>query len=438
MKPGNSLARDLFAWVLGGLGVVWASLLVAGWQAGQHEADELTDGHLASTSALLMAYANGSFMRESGARLPDTASDLRAHDYQQSLSVIIWDPRGNVLARSGDAPEPGFGSPEGFTTLSLGEPPQPWRAFSRWNDSHDRRVMVLLSERERDDLADDIAGQVIAPSLWLLPVVALVLGFAIHRGLRSLHELSQQVHALDVERGQQLDAAARPRELQGTVDAIDKLVVRYQAALERERSLASEFAHELRTPLASISLQARALQDADGAEVPALARRLEVDALRAAEVLSHLLALARASRTELAEAAQPVALGELAQRVVAEMAPQADRTGHELELVADAPLAVPGHAVLLELALRNLLENAVSHTPRGTHVRVEVDAPRRTLAVCDDASDAASDSATPALRLGLGLRVIEKVAAVHGARFEAGTNPAGAGRRYAITFPPQE
>lgn len=435
MKRAPTLARHLLAWVLGGLVLVWLTFIVAGYRAGQHEADELTDGHLASAAALMTAYSGGQFGTE-GASRPTAEGQLRAHDYQQSLSVVVWDAQGRVLTRTGDAPEPPFAVGDGFATLQLGTPARNWRAFTRWNTAHDRKVTVLLSHRERDDLAEDIAQQVVQPALWLLPVVALVLGLAIHRGLKPLYELSADVHALDIQRGEMLTLATRHQELRAAVEAINTLVERYHAALTRERALASEFAHELRTPLASIALQARALRDAPPEEAQALLARLEQDALRAGEVLAHLLALARASRTELDEAAQLVELSALAQRVLAEQAPAALEQGHELALASDGPLQVMGHPVLIELALRNLLENAVHHTPAGTQVEVRVDPQARSLEVSDQPpAGAMTPAGGRALGLGLGHRVVEKIAAIHGARFEAPEPAAGGGRCYRIVFP---
>ena len=77
-----------------------------------------------------------------------------------------------------------------------------------------------LSQAEREELAADIALQVMGPGLWLLPVVALVLGLAIHRGVRPLFAIAQQVHALDTAQPAKLDAPVRFRELAATIDAI--------------------------------------------------------------------------------------------------------------------------------------------------------------------------------------------------------------------------
>jgi two-component system sensor histidine kinase QseC len=423
---GPTLTRHLLAWALGALTLVWAAFIAFGYMTGEHEADELTDGHLASVSSLLLPLAAGGLREADDAKAMPATRDMRAHDYQRSLTVVVWDAQGRLLSRSGHAPALGFDAGEGFATLQIGAPAQAWRAFSRWDAAHAHKITVMLSQAERDDLARDIAQQVIEPGLWLLPAVALLLGVAIHRGLRPLRRLAEQVHALDTKDAQKLQAPVRYEELSATVDAINRLVDRYHAALTRERALANEFAHELRTPLASLALQARGVRDTPpGAAQQESLQLLEADARRAGEVLQHLLALARTSRAELHETAQPVDLDAIARRVVSDFAPDAHAGGRELGLSSPGPFPLSGHPVLLELALRNLVQNALSHTPPATQVEVELDPVGGWLQVCDDGllragepGEAASPRLQP-LRLGLGHRVVEKVAALHEAGFEA-------------------
>jgi two-component system sensor histidine kinase QseC len=449
-----TLTRHLLGWALGALTIVWGTFIWFGYRTGEHEADELTDGHLASVSSLLLPLASGGLQPDDlAATLPGvhanggngsgnaSGKDLRAHDYQRSLTVVVRDAQGGLLSHTGDAPAPPFGAPDGFATLRLGDPPQGWRTFSRWDASHAVKLTVMLSLNERDQLAADIADQVTEPGLWLLPVVALVLGLAIHRGLRPLRRLAQQVHALDTQQAQKVVAPVRFAELAATVDAINRLVDRYHAALTRERALANEFAHELRTPLASIALHARGVQDTPPGPVQQQAvARLAEDALRAGDVLAHLLALARASRAELDEAAQALDLDALARRVVADFAPDAHAGGRELGLSSPGPFPISGHAVLLELALRNLVQNALSHTPPGTRVEVELDPQAQLLQVSDDgprhtpAQGGAMSTGVQPLRLGLGHRVVEKVAALHGAAFEPDVPLAGQRRGWRIRF----
>lgn len=447
---GRTLLRHLLAWSLGALALVWASFVVVGFTTGLHEADELTDGHLASVAALQAALGDSRF---DPARRPDPGRDvdasLKSHDYQQSLSVVVWDGQGRLLTSTGDAPLPPFDAATGFADLQLGQPAARWRSFSRWDGpERQRKITVMLSVQERDDLAWDIAEQVASPGLWLMPAIAVVLGLATRRGLKPLHDLSRDVLALDVHRPQPLPDRHPHEEFKGMVAAINTLVGRQHAALQRERQLASELAHELRTPLASLALHARTLQGRMAeADRRASLQRLEDDAMRAGEVVQQLLSLARASRTEMDEAAQPCDLAALAREVVADYAQRAHDSGHELALVeepAGQAFMLAGHPLLLALALRNLIDNALGHTPAGTLVEVQLQAGERWLQVCDSGGPAGARTALtgPAASsvytagLGLGHRVVDKVATIHDARFEQRPPPPGFASCYRLSFGP--
>lgn len=445
MRRGSSLFGHLLAWSLGALGLLWLSFVAAGYLTGRHETDELVDGQLASVATLLAAEVRW---------LPATPQPREApvhlplqHEYQQTISLVVWDSAGRVLAHQGAAPLPPFDAGEGFATLQLGTPAQAWRSFARWSvGAPDRRVMVLINAAERTELGWDIASQVAAPGLWLLPALALALGLALRRGLRPLQDLSDDVQALQVDQGpgQGLHSAHPAAEFRAVVQAVNTLVQRYNDALERERALASELAHELRTPLSALVLQTRALREAPGQASAAALARLEQDALRAGQVLAELLALARASRTALVEAAQPVDLGALVQQVLADRAEAALAGGHDLALDSGtrlhAGLQVRGHAVLLGLAVGNLVDNALAHSTGPTLVEVRLDAAGGRLLVCNGPLPGSNPAATeatsphPGLGLGLGHRVVAKVAAIHGARFAEVPPPPGFSRCYALQF----
>ena len=99
-----SLTQHLLLWSLGALVAVWGSFVFMGYQTGVHEADELTDGHLASVASLLLNLR--AFESVEGVHATQRAPlpGLKAHDYQQSLSVVQWSAEGRVVAASGSAP----------------------------------------------------------------------------------------------------------------------------------------------------------------------------------------------------------------------------------------------------------------------------------------------------------------------------------------------
>ncbi len=422
MRP--SLQSQLLAWSLGALLVVWLGSVIMGYGTGYHEADELTDGHLASVASIVLAKNVDGFRAAPDAATLGQREELRAHDYQQSMSVVVWAADGSVRARIGSAPLPPFDVQEGFQTVSLGQPARPWRVFSRWDDpAHARKVSVLMDLEERDALAADIAEQVATPGLWLLPVVALVLILAVRRGLRPLHALSDQVRQIDIHQPRALEAPPHA-EFQSMVKAIDLLSERYATAMRHEREVADGFAHELRTPLASLRLHAGTLRGAmEGPEREAALLQIEADAERAAAVVRDLLALARASRLQLVEAAEPLDLSQLARRIVAEYGQTALDSGHEIALEAPDAAPLRGHPVLLEIALRNLMDNALAHTPLGTSIEVRVGLAPLCLEVCDNghglqARQPAAGDRKVGAGLGLGHQVIRRVADAHGGRFE--------------------
>jgi len=438
MRAQASLTRRLLLWVLAALLLVWAGFVAVGYRTGIHEAGELTDGHLAGTAALMLNLDLPPFVDAARETVRPAIPTLKSHDYQPSLSVLVRGADGRLLARSGDAPVPPFNEHSGFADLELGTPPATWRSFSQWDGLHARQVTVLVRADERDEMAADVAGQLAEPGLWLLPVVALALGAAIWRGLRPLQALSRDVAELEVDKAERLEARHPYREFNSVVRSINTLVGQQQASLERERQLASEVAHELRTPLSSIALQAASLRGelSPAAREQALAQ-IGADAMRAGHVIAQLLALARASRADLQQQMQRLDLGALAGRVVAGYAQASWESGHTLSVQGEEGLEVLAHPLLLELALRNLVDNALQHTARGTFVCVQWghDADAAWLQVCDDGQARPGAVAPSAERLGLGHKIVGRVMDVHGGRFTQPAAPAPFTRCYRMVLP---
>jgi hypothetical protein len=198
MRPRRSLTGHLLAWALGALVLVWTSFIGFAYLTGEHEADELTDGHLASVSSLLLplvprglkaaAAGRGSARVRRPARHRAAGARLPAVHERAGLGRA-----GRLIVHTGRCAAARFDSPEGFATHPPGQAAaRTGGPITRWDEARQHKVMVLLSLRERDDLASDIAAQVMEPGLWLLPVVALVLGLAVHRGLRPLRALAQR------------------------------------------------------------------------------------------------------------------------------------------------------------------------------------------------------------------------------------------------------
>ena len=424
----------LWAWTFGAVLVVWITLVAVAWSTGFREARKFIDGQLVATAQLWLASAP----TDKAVPPPPAVAAGVDGEYIPDLAVLAWtdgrlDTDTHQLAAQmdlGRLARPGL--TDVTDTNDTRKSPRDWRAYvvEQPQGARVRRVAVLVDQRERNALGLDLAEHVALPALLLLPLVALVLWWTIRRGLRPLERLSREVAGLNNAAGQRLDGAHRHREFVSTVLAINALVDSLQAQAERERAFASDVAHELRTPLAALALQASAAQHAP---TPERLAQLEQEALRAGHILSQLLDLARAQRPNGPSAAGPSAvwldLGEVAAQLVAEHAPHGHASGHELALLLPTePVRVNVAPLLLALALRNLMANALRHTPPDTQIVVAVwrSSEAQGVSVSDDGKR--SGAAPPRIGsdgLGLGLRLVERLAEQMGAQLErsVGTAP---------------
>ena len=323
----RKLWRHLWLWALAALGLVWASLVLVAWSTGRHEGRELADGQLVAAARLLM---------DAPLRAPLPAARASADvpllgfdPYAPELRVLRW--RGSALEWDSHGMAPLMTTPlrDGHQLVSDAQGAD-WRVFQ----VHDRdtRLVVMIGVDHRNYLASDIAEQIARPVIFVIPLVAMLLAWAIRRGLRPLNQLSEEIAALDTGAGQTLDEHHRFTEMAATVDAINRLVRQLQGQVSRERAFASDVAHEMRTPLAAIVWQARAAREAGApAEREAALRQAEQDALRAGRILGQLVELTRALALD-ARAAEPLALRELAAAVLAPFAQEAHASGHTLAL----------------------------------------------------------------------------------------------------------
>lgn len=415
----RTLRSYLLSWALGVLVAVWLALIAFAWSTAFREARQFSDGQMIAVAKLWLTST------------PEHLQTLEApdlqHEYLQDMAVLAWNGERLVTDTHGMVGGADWATlpAQGFVTLRLkvaGQAPD-WRIFSARTTQNGevRRVAVLVDVKQRYEFGKDIAEHVALPALLVLPLVSLLLWWAVRRGLRPLDRLSSEVAALDGFAGQRLDTRHRHQEFASTVAAINALVDTLQSRAQREREFASDVAHELRTPLAALALQAGAAQRDP---TPERLAQLEQESLRAGRILHQLLDLARAQRVHVAGAAASaqaqVALGELAARLIAAHAPRAYESGHELSLhQPDQPVMVSAQPTLLELALRNLIENALNHTPAGTQVIVTVweRGDERGVSVSDDGRRPQARVLRPAESggLGLGLRLVDRIAEQVGA-----------------------
>jgi two-component system, OmpR family, sensor histidine kinase TctE len=309
------------------------------------------------------------------------------------------------------------------------------------------RIQVAETLQTRQALARGL----LIETLWRQGVLLLLLvgvtWLAVWLALRPLVRLRSELDARDAHASTAIAVPDAPRELQPVVGALNRLFAHERDATERQRRFVRDASHQLRTPFAVLKTQ---LQSAQRGDLPAAQALDEMaDTVeRATRLANQLLALAKvgqaetltpAARTDLAEAARAVAL-DVAPLIAAKSLQFEFEAPHE----KNAAVSVRGHEWMVREMLRNLLSNAIRHTPPGGALGVRVTGgppgeargQRATLAVWDSGPGVSGDlrlrlfepfaTGDPTQGAGLGLAICREIADSLGAALTVESpNPSG-------------
>jgi two-component system, OmpR family, sensor histidine kinase QseC len=316
---------------------------------------------------------------------------------------------------------------------------------------------VIIRTGERYDSRHDITRAVwlehSLPLLVGLPLLALLVGWAVRRGLRPLESLTRALSAREPGSHEPVVLPDAPLELQPVLAALNGQLARLEDALERERRFSADVAHELRTPLASVMINLEnAMATIDPAEANATLVNAQHGIAGLARRIEQLLALARLEAGAASHQRSRIELIALAMTVIEELAPVIADSDVELSFAPLTPaVTVQGYEAALAALLRNLLENALRHLPAGGQVQLSVEQIGRDaiVEVIDDGPGIPAErraavfarfhreSGSRGDGYGLGLSIVQRAAQLHGATIELLDSPHGSGLRVRVAIPLQ-
>jgi two-component system OmpR family sensor kinase len=248
---------------------------------------------------------------------------------------------------------------------------KPWRILLQTR-TDGSRFAVGQTTALRDEMARDSALHAILPFAALAPCLMLVIAIVVWQSLRPMIRLAGQLDARRSDDLGRLSLEGTPRELHPFINSINRLLERIQAMMEQQRRFVADAAHELRTPITAISLQAENLSHA---ELPPESRdrlsALQSGARRTAHLLEQLLALARSDIDRMPQ--PPVtSLDACAKEIVSDFMCGAMERGVDLGFEIIEPASVRGEPAMLSSVVHNLVDNALRHTPQGGRVDIGI------------------------------------------------------------------
>jgi two-component system sensor histidine kinase QseC len=294
-----------------------------------------------------------------------------------------------------------------------------------------------------------VLRSVLTPMVFALPLLALALWWAVRQGVSPMRALG---HALARRRPQALEPVALhacPTEMTPMLEALNGLLQRIAELMASERRFTADAAHELRTPIAAIRVQAQvALASADDVErMQALHNTLQ-GCDRATRLGEQLLSL---SRLEAGSAVAPgtLDLSAAAREMVADLAPSALAKCQTIEVQAAEGCSVDAEAALLSVLIRNLVDNAIRYSPVDARVKVSTRCePGGSVLTVEDSGPGMTPvdierlgdrffrvAGTGQSGSGLGWSIVRRIAAVTGVQAHVSRSAELGGLVVTIRFP---
>jgi len=441
MWQRTSLKQRLLALVLATITLVWLGTAAFTYLDARDEFDEVLDAHLAQGAALLVVQATHEIDELKTEHAP------LLHKYARRVAFQIWEKGQHLRLHSANAPQQPLSTNErGFSDSTIDG--KRWRVFSTWDESGEYLIHVAERSDSREKLARGIAGNLLKPLWFSLPLLAILLWIAVMRGLRPLDKLAGEVGRREPDNLAPLDTSSVPREAIPLIDRLNRLFARIEISMQKERRFTADAAHELRTPVAAIKAQAQVARAAteETERIHALNNAI-LGCDRAAHLIDQLLTLARVDTLD-SSMMEHCQLEKIAAETIAALAPAALEKGIQLELLTGDKADIRGNSGLLRVLLRNLIDNSIRYTPPGTSVKIGITQEPGTvcLSVSDDGPGIPEQErekvlerfyrplGTQASGSGLGLSIVKRITEAHNATLQIQPTNENQGLRVTVIF----
>jgi len=235
-------------------------------------------------------------------------------------------------------------------------------------DSPPALVQVAETMDKRSVLATEIVKGVMLPQFVILPLAVLLVWLALAQAIKPLNRLEERIRARNPDDLSPLDVEAVPLEVAPLVSSVNDLLLRLKDSIATQKRFLADAAHQLKTPLAGLRMQADLAQrqDASAEELKQSLRHIGRSSIRATHTVNQLLALARAESSAAVLAHQPCNLARLTMDVVRDCVPRAVEKHIDIGYEGADPntdgVVLQGNATLLQEMVRNLVDNAINYT----------------------------------------------------------------------------
>lgn len=444
----RSLKKQLLLSLLSSLLLVWGATAFISYKLTRDEITELFNAELAQSARVVHAFVDNMLRqraltklweRDKSPELFDTP--ILGHKYERKIAFQLRSVKDGLVLRSESAPEFALSlTRNGYSETMLDE--QLWHVFSLSSENGEYVIHVGQRDDIRRQLVESIAGQQVIGFLVALPVLGVVIWLIVSRTLSPVNQLKEQLASREAGHLQPLSDDKLPEEMQPVVKQINTLFAMLEQAFANERNFTSDASHELRTPLAGILTQVQVAQKTQDPQARDQAlQKARQAVLRMTHMVQQLLTLSRVQHHNAVIDKQTIDVNQALIAVIADMDHVAHDKGIEIELQGEDGIAIDANPQLLQVLLRNLLDNAIKYSPSGSRVKIQL---RRLKNQCwlsvEDSGPGVADNdyqritqrfyrcvetAGSVEGSGLGLSIVQRIVSLHGAEVAFGKSVLG-------------
>ncbi|WP_454762918.1 sensor histidine kinase N-terminal domain-containing protein [Cupriavidus campinensis] len=380
----RSLFGEILDWMLAPLLLLWPMSIAVTYLVAKSIANGPFDRALEASAIVLSQQ-----VREVNGRvtlqLPLSAREILRADETDNIYYQVVGKRGEYVAGDHDLPLPSEEDQGHAGLVSLrddhvaGNDVRVAYTYVNLKEAGGTQpVLVQVAETldKRARLANEIIKGVILPQFVILPLAVVLVWFGLTRGLAPLTAIQQRIRARNPGDTSPIDETAAPQEITPLVASFNDLLARLDQSVQTQKRFIADAAHQMKTPLAGLRMQAELAQrEQSPEELRRSLAQIAGSSDRTAHLVTQLLSLARMENLAGAGSMAPLDLNALAREVVKDWLPQAWARRIDLGLEGDDhPVTITGNRLMLTEMLNNLLDNAIRYTPAGGHATVRVSA----------------------------------------------------------------
>ncbi len=375
-REQRSLFGEILDWMLTPLLLLWPVSLVLTWLVAQGIAGKPFDRALEYNVAVLAQFLT---VKQSKVQfnLPLPARELLHADDSDTVYYQVLGLRGEFLSGERDLPPPPDDEKVVVGEVRLrddevrGVAVKVAYMWVRLELPEAKPTLIQVAETldKRSILATEITKGVMLPQFVILPLAVLLVWLALVQAIKPLNELEERIRARKPDDLSPIEAEVVPLEVAPLVASVNDLLMRLKESIATQKRFLADAAHQLKTPLAGLRMQADLAQreGANTDELKQSLRQIGRSSIRATHTVNQLLALARAESSGAAMSRQPCDLAALTMDVVQDSVPRAIERRIDLGYEGALPGAVggqlSGNPTLLKELIRNLVDNAINYTP---------------------------------------------------------------------------